>query len=134
MPIFEIVCRECNTVVEKIQRADAPVENCEACGNPRYKAISSFGIVNTGLISRYNDKTKDYANLPGTWQMETDPKTGKRNVPVWIETLQEQREFCKRENLHNPGDLGPIIGVEKNDVVPVAAIRRLPFIFPTDMA
>jgi putative FmdB family regulatory protein len=109
MPIYEMLCNTCGDVVEKIQSFSAPDPACEVCGSQRKKCISSFGIVGTGLLSaKYNDKNKEFAHQEGHWAKATDPKTGKRTVPVFIETFQQQRDYCKSEGFYNPGEIGQV--------------------------
>ena len=108
MPIFDFRCDTCHDVVEHyMSNREMPDPVCEACGGPRKRCISTFGIVNTGLLGgKYNDRTKEFAHQSGHWVMETDPVTGKKNKPLYLETFQDQREYCKREKLYNPGEIG----------------------------
>lgn len=109
MPIYEYLCSTCGNVVEKVVSMTAPDPACETCGGPRKKCVSSFGIVNTGfLTTKYNDQTKEFAHQEGHWVKATDPKTGKRTVPVFIETFQQQREYCKQEGFYDPGEVGQV--------------------------
>lgn len=91
-----------------VRHFDAPDPDCETCGAKRKRAISTFGIVRTGILSRkYNDRKLEGSTMEGHWVKATDPATGKRTKDVFIETFQQQKEFCKQEGYHNPWDLGP---------------------------
>lgn len=111
MPIFEYRCQTCVDVIEKyVPTADVPDPKCETCGGQRQKCISSFGIVGTGSLggTKYNDRRLENYEQQGHWVYETDPKTGKRTIPRYLETFQDQREHCKREGLYNPGEIGQV--------------------------
>lgn len=115
MPIYEFVCGTCQDVVEKIQHFDDPAPECTGCGQPRRMAVSGFGIVGTGVLSKkYNDPKKDYYHQEGHWAKDIDPKTGKRTVPIFIDTFQKQREYCKRNNFYDPGEVGQVEMVGNN--------------------
>ena len=109
MPIYEFVCQNCADVIEKICHFEDAAPACERCGLQRKRAVSAFGIVNTGLLTtKYNDSRLEGAHQEGHWAKATDPKTGKRTVPVFIETFQQQREYCKQEGFYDPGEVGQV--------------------------
>lgn len=109
MPIYEYSCQTCGDVVEKIMSLTAPDPGCDHCGGPRRKCVSQFAITGTGVLTtKYNDPRLENAHMEGHWVKATDPKTGKRTVPVFIETFQQQREYCKQEGFYNPGEVGQV--------------------------
>lgn len=103
MPLFEFGCPSCETVEEHyLPLASSADPNCERCGAATKRMISRFGIVFTGPItSKYNDKTLDGGHLEGHYAYTRDSK------PVWIDSFQAQKEFCKQNGFINPKDIGP---------------------------
>lgn len=111
MPLFESKCtnERCRLYGIEIEHyyhnAAQPMNPCKRCGGPTQKIEASrFGIVFTGVISaRYNDRDKEGANREGHWAFEKDP-AGKTK-PVFLETWQDQKEFCARNKLANPKEM-----------------------------
>lgn len=111
MPLYESACvsecAEAGKVIEWYARnSDQPDPPCEECGNPLQRQVSRFGIVWTGLITnRYLDRSLEGAHGDGGhWAYRTkDTKSGKPE-PVYIESFQQQREFCKEQGLGLPQD------------------------------
>lgn len=83
-----------------------PMHNCEHCGRQTYKIEATrFAVVFTGPITaRYNDRDKEGAHKDGHWGFEKGPDG--KTKPTFIETFDQQREFCRRNNLMNPKDVG----------------------------
>ena len=110
IPLYDLRCDVCHDAVEHyLPHADTPAPVCEKCGTQRKKCIGTFAVVGTGLLStRYNDPKLEGAHMEGHWVRDIDPKTGKRTVPLFIETFQEQREYCKRNGFYNPGEIGQV--------------------------
>lgn len=113
MPIFETACPEtsCSKYAVPVEHyyahstdVDAP---CEQCGGPTRRLVSGFNSPLMGVISasKYADRT-----IPGpeafqdghiAWRRKT--LSGKPE-PVYIDTFEKQREFCKSEGLRNPSE------------------------------
>lgn len=108
MPIFELRCRACGSVQERyLSRASSPNPDCEdaACGGDTERLVSPFAIAFCGLITaKYNDKTKEGGHKDGHWATALRTPDGKPK-PVFIETFQQQKEFCRQEGLVNPKEL-----------------------------
>ena len=77
------------------------------CGEPMTQLFSPFGIVFTGVLSgtKYKESSLNGYGQDGHWAWEkaTDHSPAK---PVFIETFQQQKEFCKRNGLVNPKEVG----------------------------
>lgn len=112
MPLYESMC-----VSEGCEKFGVPVEHfysrmtdedgpCEVCGGAKDRLISSFAVVFTGCItSRYNNRKLEGAHLDGHWATARNTLDGVPR-PVFIDTFDKQREFCKSEGLVNPKDVG----------------------------
>lgn len=85
-----------------------PMNDCAVCHGPTEKITASrFAVVFTGVISaRYLDSAAEGAHQRdgSHWAYEKDA-AGKTHA-VRIETFDQQRDFCKRNKLANPKDLG----------------------------
>lgn len=111
MPLYETVCRErtCSEygrVIEYYSHAQTDKDPpCQVCGQDRSRVISTFGIVFTGAFSaKYNDIKKENAWQEGHWAWRKKTKSGNPE-PVWIDSFDAQRDFCKSEGLVNPKDV-----------------------------
>lgn len=109
MPMFEFGCVACGGYQERyLPRASSPNPTCEdpACGGETQRLISGFAITFTGIMygSKYNDKTKEFAHQDGHWVTEKKTVDGKPR-PRFLETFQDQAQYCKQEGLVNPKDL-----------------------------
>jgi hypothetical protein len=110
MPLFESACpsRDCPDYAQPVEHyypySHSTTLPCEKCGGPTVKLVSQFHVVFTGPITaKYNDKHLDGAHREGHWGFNKDPVTGK-STPAFIETFQQQKDFCKRNKLVNPKD------------------------------
>lgn len=117
MPIFEYCCKNeaCEDYAHAhehyVATSDKPDPNCDSCGLPTGRMISTFGVVFTGPITkRYNDPNADNAHMESHWVWETKGPGGEKIKPrpLLIEDFQQQREYAKREGLVNPKDVGPM--------------------------
>lgn len=111
MPLYEHACvdRGCplhGVPVEHYFRSmDSLNPRCEACQGATERLMSLSNVVFTGPITaRYNDRGKERAHQEGHWAYEKDPITKKQRA-VRIETFDDQRAFCKRNNLANPKEM-----------------------------
>lgn len=118
MPIREHVCAndtcaEFGKVVEHyFPTSDIPDQPCGSCEIPMRLALSTFGIVFTGPITkRYLSKGAEgsEADDGSHYQWATKDRDGQPCAPrlVKIETFQQQRDFCREQRLINPSDIGP---------------------------
>lgn len=77
MPIYEYVCQSCAHRFEVKQRiSDAPIADCERCGQPVVKVISPPAIMFKGsgwYVTDYSDKLKP----PGQSESPGKPSNGK---------------------------------------------------------
>jgi predicted nucleic acid-binding Zn ribbon protein len=117
MPIYESWCtnEKCTKYQDPVERyyprSDTPLKPCEACGSESRRLLSRFGIVFTGVLSgtKYKEKGMDDYGQDGHWVWTKKTPDGKPK-PVFIETFDQQRDFCKQEGLVNPKDIGPVEG------------------------
>jgi putative FmdB family regulatory protein len=112
MPLFEFFCDKDGSVNEHyLSSHDKPNPPCDHCGGETMRVISGFNVVFTGPITKkYNDPNADNAHVEGHWSWETKGPGGEKIKPrpVFIDSFQAQREFCRREGLVNPKDIGPV--------------------------
>jgi predicted nucleic acid-binding Zn ribbon protein len=109
VPVYESYCRSCHSIKEWYAKHFTDVaENpfCD-CGEPMVRVASRFGVVFSGTITtKYNDnRGVDSAHQEGHWAYRVKSSKSGHPEPVFIETFQQQREFCKEEGLVNPKDL-----------------------------
>lgn len=108
MPIYESYCRECTRIKEWYSGHFADIhENpfCE-CGEPMIRVASRFGVIFTGAITtKYNDRSAENYHQEGHWAYRVKSSKTGHPEPVWIESFQQQKEFCKQEGLVNPSEL-----------------------------
>jgi hypothetical protein len=57
------------------------------------------------ITTKYNDKNADGYHQEGHWAYRVRSSMSGEPEPVWIDTFQKQKEFCKQEGLVNPKDL-----------------------------
>lgn len=105
---YEFRCEKCGAEQERyVPRFASPNPPCEdaACDGETVKLVSGFAIIFTGpLTARYNDRNLEGAHSEGHWATRLRTVSGEPE-PVWIDSWQAQREFCKSEGLVNPKDL-----------------------------
>ena len=112
MPLYLHACKspQCSVVGVAIEhfffRSDPPAPACEYCGGPTERRIGLPNVLWTRPLSSYNDPTKENAHEEGHWAWRTHTVSGNPE-PVFITNFQEQREFCKSENLRLPGEVNP---------------------------
>ncbi len=109
MPIYESYCRGCGHIQEWYSKRFSEItENpdCDKCGQTMIRIASSFSVVFTGAITtKYNDPTAENYHKEGHWAYRIRSSKSGNPEPVWIETFQQQKEFCKEEGLVNPKEL-----------------------------
>lgn len=121
MPLFESTCFTIGCSLRDVpvehyyKNSTEPMQPCESCGCGTLKVeFSRFGIVFTGVITaKYNDREKDGAHRDGHWGFDKGPD-GKTTTPCRIETWQDQKDYCKRNGLMNPKDMGRNYNVAKD--------------------
>jgi hypothetical protein len=113
MPRYDIACQndaceQFGVVREATFHMDESAPACQSCGVPQEKQVTLFNMAFSGSITaRYNDPKLEGAHVEGHWMYERNTPDGKPK-PVFIDTWQKQREFCKRENLVPPTQSGPL--------------------------
>lgn len=105
---YEFRCGKCGAEQERyIPLFSSPNPPCEDqdCDGETVKLVSGFAIIFTGpLTTKYNDQRLEGAHREGHWATALRTVDGKPK-PEFIETFQQQKEFCRREGLVNPRDL-----------------------------
>ena len=108
MPVYESYCQVCHKVKEWYAKHFTDIgENpfCD-CGEPMVRVASRFGVIFRGTITtKYNDKSAENYHREGHWGYRVKSSKSGHPEPVWIETFQDQKQFCKDEGLVNPKDL-----------------------------
>lgn len=114
MPIFESICSDpvCSHVFEwYAHRRDQPDPACSICGYGTKRLISRFAALYTKPISEYGDPGKEsYAKdikMGGHWQVRkhSEGATPDKPIPIFIDSIQKQREFVRAEKLYDPSDV-----------------------------
>ncbi len=109
MPVYESYCDDCTRIKEWYAKHFVDIhENppCEQCGGPTKRLLSRFGVVFTGALSKkYNDPKVEKYDQEGHWAYRVKSSVSGHPEPVYIDSFQAQREFCKAEGLANPKDL-----------------------------
>lgn len=86
----------------------SPMQTCSECGIQETQYISQFGIVFTGSLGKYTDRSvpgweEHHANDGAHFAYAKNTPDGKPRA-VWIDSLDKQRDFCRQEGLVNPKD------------------------------
>lgn len=110
MPVYESYCEDCKRVEEWYAKHFVDIDQnpfCAVCGAPMRRVASAFSVVFTGPITKkYNDNMRaDNYNQEGHWAYRVKSSKSGNPEPVYIETFQQQKEFCREEGLVNPKDL-----------------------------
>lgn len=115
MPLFENICSRCYTRFEWYSSTrDKPDPQCRKCKSPTRRLISGFAAIWTRSISEYGDPRKEsYAKdikRGGHWEYRkrSHGATPDKPIPVFLDSVQKQREFCREEGLYNPSDVGDL--------------------------
>lgn len=115
MPIFESFCPSEACVQQGVpfewlsRVIDNEEPTCESCGGETRRMISGFAVVFTGPITKkYNDPKSENYDQEGHWAYRKKGTKSGKPEPVFIETFQQQAEFCRAEGLVNPKDTGPV--------------------------
>jgi hypothetical protein len=115
LPLYESICEVVNCpergkVFEwYASRSDAPERPCSYCAQPTVRQFSRFNSPFCGAITaRYLDRGLEGGNAPdgGHWAWKKKTLSGKPE-PVYIESFQDQKTFCREEGLALPSDSGP---------------------------
>jgi hypothetical protein len=113
VPLFETACKNesCELYAFAVEHfyhhADSEPCACEACGKPTHRLYSTFNSPFTGVMSitKYGDSRSEPRKGDGHVMYRKNSSRSGNPEPVYIETWEEQRRFCKEENLMNPTDL-----------------------------
>lgn len=109
MPLFESICGKCGEMREYyVPHWYSPDPEC--CGEQTKRLVSEFGVVFTGVLSasKYNDPKLERAHQGPHWGWRRRSSKSGKPEPVYIETFEDQKKFCKEEGLVNPKDIGNI--------------------------
>lgn len=115
MPMYENGCTSSECPAYKIpiehffSSQNAAPPPCEKCGGPSRRMVSQVNVIWGKPMGQYGDKTKEryYADFEGHHVMGKNERTGKPEK-IYIDSIQKQREYCKREGLLMPSDVGPV--------------------------
>lgn len=112
MPIYEERCqnRECRRAGYQkehyVPHYTEVTDACPHCGRPMARMASRFGVVFTGPITaKYNDPKAENPHQEGHWAYRVRSSSTGHPEPVFIESFEQQRAFCKEEGLVNPKDV-----------------------------
>jgi len=110
MPIWEADCvnAECGYKAEYYSPGGRQEErSCPRCGSPmKRKDVHAFAVVRTGPVGgKYAGKHKEsyYESGHIAWRVRSS-RSGKPE-PIWIDTWEKQKQFCKEEGLYNPWEV-----------------------------
>jgi predicted nucleic acid-binding Zn ribbon protein len=102
MPVFEYLCEPCHAWDESyLQHWYDPNPPCSECGGPTVRTPSRFGTPLSGSLHKYMDPNKEGAHRDGVW-MYAKNTIGGQPEPVYIETMEQMKKFCKAEGLAAP--------------------------------
>lgn len=114
MPIFESFCPnpdcpKCGVVSERYESRYTDADPlCPECSGQQCRKVSQSHVVFTGPItSRYKDKSLEGAGRDGHWAWRRKSSKSGNPEPVFIDSFETQRQYCKDEGLINPKDVGP---------------------------
>lgn len=122
MPKYASVCKECGMEFEwDSPRMTAGSKDCPQCHGATERLFFPVAAIWTKSLSAYGDPRKEtFAKddkAGGHWTFEKNSaaaiEAGKP-LPVFIDTPQAQREYCKREGLMNPKDLPSNLTVDSS--------------------
>jgi len=117
MPMYEGYCPACDPECRNPEEhyyplSTSPEAPCSACGGERRRLVSQFAVVFTGVIStsKYGDPRLERYNtkVDGHQAWRRRSSLSGKPEPVWIETFEDQKRFCREEGLTNPKDVGPM--------------------------
>ena len=76
MPIYEYLCEQCGTLIEKIQKfSDPPLTRCEKCEGKLSKVLSQSSFVLKGSGWYLSDYSKKPCAAAGETKSETKSET-----------------------------------------------------------
>jgi len=113
MPTYDFICENpgCENFHRRIWRYlrsyRSPDPNC-SCGASLLRLPAAPAVVFTGpLTAKYNDPKKEGAHEEGhwAWRVNSTTRPDGKPEPVFIDTFEKQRKFCKEEGLINPADV-----------------------------
>ncbi len=114
MPIYEYICEGGHRTERYLSNRQLPDPPCSECEGPTKRLISGFAAIWTRNISDYGDKRKEtyYKDLSNGGHMVARKRSGggTPEKPIYerIETVQQQRDYCREEGLYDPSDIGPM--------------------------
>lgn len=86
MPLYEYVCQECGSHIEKIRKfSDRPLTRCEKCGGKLEQLLSSPAIQFKGsgfYINDYAKKPGGNGDKPAPSAAAGKPDDGKSSAPA----------------------------------------------------
>lgn len=117
MPLFDCVCNSGHRFEWLARRYDDLDPECQ-CGAPSHRLPSRPNVIWSKSLNSYADPTREtYAKdqkAGGHWVMERKSQqaleTGKP-TSVFIDSVQKQNEYCRREGLVRPSDLPPNLSI-----------------------
>lgn len=94
---------------------------CPTCAGPTSRNYFPVAAIWTKALASYGDKSKETyhkdARAGGHWSLESKSdravEAGKP-IKVFLETPQQQAEYCKREGLVNPKELPNNLTIAKD--------------------
>lgn len=116
---YEQYCHPCRIKFDFLApRFTTPDPECPRCGGPTERQISAPAIVFAKPLSAYGDPSKETfakdQKAGGHWVFERDSDRAQeagKPIPRFIETRQQQADYCKSEGLVNPSDLPSSLNV-----------------------
>ena len=100
-------CPRHDVPLEFFFRSSDPEPECE-CGSAMRPLLSRFAIAFSGAITnKYNDRKRENAHQEGHWAYRTVNTVSGKPEAVFIETWQQQKEFCKEQGLRVPSEISP---------------------------
>jgi len=113
MPTYDFTCfnRNCENYGRKtwkfLHSYRSPDPVCR-CGRRLKRLPAAPAIVFTGpLTAKYNDPKKEGSHEEGhwAWRVRSTTRPDGKPEPVFIDTFEKQRKFCKEEGLINPAEM-----------------------------
>lgn len=107
MPLFDVECSDCGAVTDRLfRRYEDPNPPCEACGGTSTrKLMGRFAVPFSGSLSKYMNPNKEGGDREGFWATRKLSSVSGNPEPVFLETVQQVREFNAAEGLSAPGDV-----------------------------
>ncbi len=123
MPLYENVCSApiCSHVFEwYAHRRDQIDPPCPVCNYETKRCISRFAAIWTKSLSDYGDKNRESYGKDmkrgGHWVARKNSGGGTKDQPKmeFLQTVQQQRDYCRDEGLFNPSDISTNTTVDQS--------------------